>query len=401
MYDLLEVALPSVTIVLSQDMKNNAWMLLRHCLLLLVLLVAQTSSGQEELSADTLRLHESQPPVDSIVHKKPRKLGLIRRIIRGFDRLNDAYIEPQHYVFTVMTQGSYAYDRYTLSSSGSNRQTVTFAPDMNLRIGSYFGWKWFFGGYSIELGNVNFTKIKQEVDLSIYSSQIGIDLFYRRTGSEYKLREAKFGDKDDDLLDGVPFDGLKAGITGFNLYYIFNHGKFSYPAAFAQSTIQKISCGSWMAGVGYTTNSVELDYEKLQRTIDEKLGHKEVKIDSGLMFRSANYYDINLSAGYAYNWVFAKNWLLGASLQAALAYKYSSGNVIGGLRDFTFRDVNIDAIGRFALVYNCMRWYAGASMILHSNNYHKPRFSTNNTFGSMNMYVGYNFGLKKKYRKEQ
>ena len=59
-------------------------------------------------------------------------------------------------------------------------------------------------------------------------------------------------------------------------------------------------------------------------------------------------------------------------------------------------DVNIDGIGRFGLVYNCMRWYAGTSVILHSNNYHKPRFSTNNTFGSWNIYVGYNFLLKKK-----
>lgn len=64
-----------------------------------------------------------------------------------------------------------------------------------------------------------------------------------------------------------------------------------------------------------------------------------------------------------------------------------------------FRDVNIDFIGRFGLVYNCMRWYAGTSVILHSNSYHKPRFSTNNTFGSWNVYVGYNFLLKKKYRK--
>jgi len=48
-----------------------------------------------------------------------------------------------------------------------------------------------------------------------------------------------------------------------------------------------------------------------------------------------------------------------------------------------------------------MRWYAGASVIVRMNNYHKSRFSTNNIFGSMNMYVGYNFGLKKKYRRTE
>ena len=326
-------------------------------------------------------------------------MGVVRRTVREFDRLNTDYIEPQHYIFTVMLQGTYAYDHYSLSSVGSDRQKVEFAPDMTLRVGPYFGWKWFFAGYTFELGNINFSKVKQEFDLSIYSSQIGVDLFYRHTGSEYKLRKTDFGNNvDASALDGVPFDGLKAGITGFNVYYIFNHGRFSYPAAFAQSTIQKISCGSWMAGVGYTRNSVELDHDRLQSVIDERLGQGVVKLDSGLMFNSAKYHDINLSAGYAYNWVFAKNWLLGACLQAAVAYKYSSGNVLGGLKDFSFRDVNIDGIGRFGLVYNCMRWYAGMSVILHSNSYHKPRFSTNNTFGSWNIYVGYNFLLKKKYR---
>ena len=377
---------------------------MRRLLLYILLFVSAVSSAQEFADTSVVQVLSDttvvQVPTDTtVVQEKPHKLGYVRRTVRGFDRLNTDYIEPQHYIFTVMLQGTYAYDHYSLSSVGSRRQKVAFAPDMTLRIGPYFGWKWFFGGYTFELGNINFSQVKQEVDLSIYSSQIGVDLFYRRTGSKYKLRDADLGDGvDSNPLEDVPFDGLKAGITGFNVYYIFNHGKFSYPAAFAQSTIQKISCGSWMAGVGYTRNSVELDHERLQSIIDERLGHNVVKLDSGLMFNSAKYHDINLSAGYAYNWVFAKNWLLGSSLQAALAYKYSSGDVIGGLGDFTFRDVNIDLIGRFGLVYNCMRWYAGSSVILHSNNYHKPRFSTNNTFGSWNIYVGYNFMLKKKYR---
>lgn len=367
------------------------------CLICILLQFWVYATAQE--AADTAVVLE--PADTTVVDEQPRKLGYVRRTVREFDRLNTDYIEPQHYIFTVMLQGTYAYDHYSLSSVGSNRQKVAFAPDLALRVGPYLGWKWFFGGYTFELGNINFSKVKQELDLSIYSSQIGVDLFYRRTGREYKLRDADFGDNVDvSPLDDVPFNGLKAGITGFNVYYIFNHGKFSYPAAFAQSTVQKISCGSWMAGVGYTRNSVELDHERLQSVIDERLGRGIVKLDSGLMFNSAKYHDLNLSAGYAYNWVFAKNWLLGASLQAALAYKYSSGNMIDGLKDFSFRDVNIDGIGRFGLVYNCMRWYAGTSVILHSNNYYKPRFSTNNTFGSWNVYVGYNFLLKKKYRKQ-
>lgn len=328
--------------------------------------------------------------------------SVVRRTVRGFDRLDTLFIEPQHYVFTVMLQMTHNYDLYTLRSSGGTVQSVTFAPDMNMRVGPYVGWKWFFAGYTFELGNINLARIKQQLDLSIYSSQIGVDLFYRRTGNDYKLRNANLGPGvDTSPLDGLSFNGVKAGITGLNIYYIFNHGRFSYPAAFSQSTIQKVSCGSWMAGVGYTKNSLDVDHARLQRLVDSKLGERTVPLDSGLMISNVSYNDFKLSGGYAYNWVFAKNWLFAASGQAAVAYKKSEGDAVEGKQgfDFDFQNVNLDLIGRFGLVYNNMKWYAGASVILNSNNYRKPRFRTNNTFGSMNLYVGYNFGLKRKYKK--
>lgn len=344
-------------------------------------------------------LSESQTPVR---RKLDAMRKTVRKTVRGFDRLNKDYIEPQHYIYTAMLQFTHTYDIYTLSSVEGN-QSVTFAPDMNLKVGPFFGWKWFFAGYTFEIGNVNLQRIKQELDFSIYSSQIGIDLFYRRTGNDYRLRDAQLGEGiDASPLERQPFSGLKAGITGANVYYIFNHGRFSYPAAFSQSTIQKVSCGSWMAGVGYTKNSLSLDYGSLQQLVDERLAANTVKLDSGLMFKGVKYHNFSISGGYAYNWVFAKGWLFGASLQVALAYKKSSGDVADNKRaGFNFENVNLDGIGRFGLVYNTMRWYAGASVIVRTNNYRKSRFSANNIFGSMNMYVGYNFGLKKKYRRSE
>lgn len=344
----------------------------------------------------------AQENTDTTRHR--HKMTVVRRTVRGFDKLDTAYIEPQHYTFTAMLQVTHTYDLYTLRGVGRDAQSMTFAPDLNMKIGPYFGWKWFFAGYTFELANIDLSKIKQELDFSIYSSQIGIDLFYRRTGSDYKLRDANLGNGIDATpLEGMSFDGLKAGITGLNVYYIFNHGRFSYPAAFSQSTVQKISCGSWMAGVGYTKHTLNLDYTLLQELVDSRLGpEKTVPLDSGLLFNSIKYHDISISGGYAYNWVFKPHWLFASSLQAALAYKKSTGDVVeSDQSDFDFSNFNVDGIGRFGIVYNNMRWYAGASVILHTYNYRKPRFRTNNTFGSLNIYAGYNFGLKKKYRKKK
>ena len=330
---------------------------------------------------------------------KKKKTSWIKRVIDSFSDYDENYIEPQHYLFTGMLQATYSYDYYTLRDN-DNDQSVSLAPDGVIKLGPYFGWKWLFAGYTFTLGASSFNKTKTEFDLSFYTSRFGIDLYYRRTGSDYKLRNVRLGDLNTKVLQNVPFDGVRAGITGLDLYYIFNYRHFSYPAAFSQSTCQKISCGSWMAGVGYTKNTLSLDYEKLQSLIEEKLGPQTVEIDSGLKFKNASYFDINISGGYAYNKVFARNFLLCVSGLLALSYKQSSGRTAGAVEEnkFSFRKFSPNLIGRFAVVYNNTRWYAGFSAIVCSTNYLDARYTTNNTFGNMNLYVGYNFGLRKRYK---
>jgi hypothetical protein len=156
-----------------------------------------------------------------------------------------------------------------------------------------------------------------------------------------------------------------------------------------------------MVGFGYMRNSLDFDYNKMQSVLQERTSQK-VELDSGLMFNSVKYYNINASVGYAYNWVFARNCLFCSSLSLALAYKNSRGETAD--RDKTGFDINnfnIDGIGRFALVYNNNRWYAGASAIVRAYNYRNSRFAANNIFGNLNVYVGYNFGARGPYKKKR
>lgn len=366
----------------------------RSLLMILSLTVLLPVKGDERESdrVDTTAIDVGQGETEK--QPKERKIGLLRRIIRGFDSLDERYIEPQHYVFTVMGQSTYAFENFQLNGK---KQSVTFAPDGNLKLGPYFGWRWFFLGYTLSLNQANFTSDKTDVGLSIYSSQVGIDLIYRKTGSGYKLKDMDGGFGSKHLKD-MEFDGLKIGVIGLNLYYIFNHGRFSYPAAFAQSTCQKISCGSWLAGLGYMQNSLTLDGDKLYEMIGSRVGNPAIQRDSSLMFQSHKYHHINISGGYAYNWVFARNWLFCASGQIALGYKIHRGDAFDA--GFSLSDLTPNMVGRFGLVYNNMRWYAGMSSYIYFNNYMKSSISTHYLFGSVNMYVGYNFGLKKKYRKK-
>lgn len=358
----------------------------------------QTKSSQLVLSEKNaqLTLPEKKP---SFMKRVGKTLGAL---VAEFNNIDTNYIEPQHYNFTVMAQSTLTLEVYRLKSKSN--QSIVFGPESSIKVGPYFGYRWMFLGYTFDLSHMN-SNSKKEFNLSLYSSMLGIDLFYRRTGNDYRIRSADFGDGvNTKPLEGMAFSGLNVGITGFNLYYIFNHRKFSYPAAFSQSTCQKRSAGSAIFGIGYTHHSLDLNYNELQASVERYLPDYSEKLDSGLMFNKVKYDDFSVYGGYGYNYVVAKNCLLAASLSLGIGYKRSVGDLQKSsfsFRDFSFRNFNIDGVGRFGFVWNNTKWYVGASAILHAYNYHKSQFSTNNFFGSVNVYAGFNFGKRKAYRQKK
>ena len=87
----------------------------------------------------------------------------------------------------------------------------------------------------------------------------------------------------------------------FDAFYIFNHKKFSYAAAYNQKTIQARSAGSPIAGVmGYYA---DFKYN------DQRNAELIYWMDGIGRLRQ---YQLGVGAGYAYNFVPAKGWLISA-----------------------------------------------------------------------------------------
>jgi hypothetical protein len=399
-----------LTYLIRPKLKRSAFFISLLCLLLAPIRLA----AQDAVPADTCR----QLPDDSLaqVARQPQPempaakptlwqafLDKAYAVVKEFNRIDRNYITPQKYNYALMLQGTHTYERYTLRSNSG--QTFTFAPKPSIKVGPYFGWRWIFLGWQVDVKSLR-SDTRREFDLSLYSSHIGIDIFSRQTGKGYHIKSAYKGNDDyTKMLHGMDFDGIEVGIRGYNLYYIFNHKKFSYPAAFSQSTMQKRSAGSALMGIGYTHHKIKLNHDRL-RSMVARQTNNEVLVDSSFNFNEVNYTDASISGGYAYNYAFAPNWLFAASLSAALGYKRSKAKVDRDLfnlpfRGFNFQNLNIDGVGRFGLVWNNMRWFAGTSVILHTYNYNKGKFSTNNTFGSFNVYAGLNFGERHSKHKKK
>lgn len=103
-----------------------------------------------------------------------------------------------------------------------------------------------------------------------------------------------------NFKEKIPLDApMHISTLMFDGFYIFNSKKFSYAAAYNQKTFQLRSAGSWIAG--FTGYYADFDYDS-SRNADFM-----VMMDDIGRLRQCQ---VSLGAGYAYNFVPAKGWLL-------------------------------------------------------------------------------------------
>ena len=184
---------------------------------------------------------------DSIVYKNT--FGKALKKFLNFSDFDTTYISPNRYNYALMLAHFTNYEYYSV---GNDDQRLRFSPNPHNKIGAYFGWRWIFLGWAVDTdwlyGKKSKKKRGTEFDLSLYSSKLGVDIFYRSTGNDYKIHKVSGFSDEIPSNYSEDFNGLKVKMKGLNLYYIFNNRRFSYPAAFSQSTNQRCNAGSFIAG---------------------------------------------------------------------------------------------------------------------------------------------------------
>lgn len=319
----------------------------------------------------------------------------VNTIGHKINEIDTSYVEPNKFNYAFMLENSNWYEYYIFESKEENPQRLTISPNMSYKLGAYFGWRWIFLGWSVDLSDIfgkkKLSNKKTEFGLSLYSPMIGGDVYYRKSGSNFKLRSTS-GIFEDNEYPAIATDinGFSVAIKGLNAYWVFNNKKFSYPAAYSQSSNQRRSAGSFIAGFSYSQHNIKFDHNQLPAPILAKLS-------DALKFKEISYSDYSLSFGYTYNWVFAKNFLANISVAPAVAYKKSkmdSGDRILP----TLKDMNLDLITRAGVVYNDSKYFVGASLVMHTYDYRTENFYLNNSFGTIRIYAGFNFNKKKFYR---
>lgn len=342
-------------------------------------------------------------PVDSVRYDTvPRKRSnWFMRAYNFCDRLlspqrDSNYIDVQNYNWCAELQLTTRLEEYEIDAG--DEMDIRLSPEARTRIGPFFGWRWAFLGYNFDLKSLFINGDDTDLGGSVYSAAFGLDLFYRRVGGNYKIKKLYANGRDySDLFSGRSFDGIKTGMTRISFYYILNYKRYTHQAAFSQTNRQLRSAGSPIVGISYAHNKMEADMEKFSAVLSPVLSDNV----SPMTVRTMNNDEFSLTGGYAYNWVFAKNWLAAGELTGSFGYllhhsetedkSEGGGSVLNQIDYFYRKNIAFNGNMRLAVLYNNGPWFAGTQGVFFYYQYGNGSVMTRNFIGSLYLYVGCNF----------
>ena len=186
-----------------------------------------------------------------------------------------------------------------------------------------------------------------ELNFNYYSSRFSLDFSYQRS-------ESLAGDIErSDGLQQLESGDVKLKVVNMSAYYTFNHRRFSYPAVFTQSYIQRRSAGSWLAGISYQGGSIETTEALKLRNPNAP----DTRIYMG---------HVGIGGGYGYNWVIGRKWLLHFSmLPTFVVYNRNNFTVNGERKTAKHMRCNMIFNERAAIVYNLSpRYFFGGTLVM-------------------------------------
>ncbi len=296
-------------------------------LLLMLCLFATRGSGQS-------RREQVRARVDSVLNAKYFKTN--------FDT---AYIgrPPGRLTLKVRTNVSganYYVDSRIEGKEGSARLHTAHKATISLGA-SYRG---ISAGLTLNPGSLSGRNKDMEINVNAYSNRYGIDIVYQ--DSKTLSGASLFSGKDVFLERGMA-DFKTLIVDG---YYAFNGRRFSYPAAFSQSYIQKRSAGSWLVGFSYLGG-------RIRTTSSKPADAPDMRIYAG---------HFAIGGGYGYNLVVRKRLLLHLSTLPTLVVTNRNNIEVNGVRqDMNTQFPDIIFTGRASVVYHFnKKYFAGTTLVI-------------------------------------
>lgn len=209
-----------------------------------------------------------------------------------------------------------------------------------------------------------------------HDTELNFSSFGRRFGFDFVYQDAKnfTGWHEHDGIGRIdlPADIMSVKTLNMNAYYAFNNRRFSYPAAFTQSYIQRRSAGSFLLALSLQGQRATINY------------------DHELKLKMTN---IGIGGGYAYNYVPSQGWLLHISaLPTFIVYSKTSMTFDDEEVPLHYHFPEVIITGRGAVVRQIKRSFFGLSMSFNfTNTGHKDNLAIHNIKWHVRTFYGVRF----------
>jgi hypothetical protein len=207
-----------------------------------------------------------------------------------------------------------------------------------------------------------------ELNFNLYRRSYGFDFIYH-DAKNFTGWYDQTGMPRVELPDGM----LHVKTLNVNAYYAFNNRRFSYPAAFSQSYIQRRSAGSFLLAASGMWQDVNLG--------DQSSGVEELKLKMT---------NIGIGAGYGYNFVPYKGWLLHISaLPTFIVYSHATMTYGDDHMKLGYHFPEVIITGRGAVVRQWSKTFLGMTMVYNFTNIgNKDDFAIYNTKWRVRTFFG-------------
>lgn len=209
-----------------------------------------------------------------------------------------------------------------------------------------------------------------ELNLNSYGNAFGFDVVYLSSKTYHGNINS------DGVLSYFDKGQVRQRAVNLNAYYAFNNRRFSFPAAFSQSYIQKRSAGAVMIGVSLDGQQTDVD------GYDHKGGEARLRI-----------LQLGIGVGYGYNLVLGRRWLFHLSALPTLdVLVKSSIRGIDGRVSMPYHFPSVIITGRGAAVYSWSNKFVGLTMVYNASPAgDRSRLYVDREKGRVRLFYGFRF----------
>lgn len=266
-----------------------------------------------------------------------------------FNDFDTTYVNPTGYRMNVKLKTDNWIDSYTFRMTDDSKMYLRTNPSTTL--GIWVSYMAISVGYDVNLSKYYklANDVRKRFNFQFNCSRFTASLSYSNSTTDNTIKKIVYKDQKYPADINVPKMNSRALL--FDAYYFLNHHKYSFAAAYSFGRIQRKSAGSFFFGFSYLNQRYDFDFSTLPPDILHILPDNWE--NNTYKVRSKEY---GIKAGYAYNWVFSKHWLLAISESPTLGI--TRGYINSNFKKSTSLGFSNDL--RLSVVWNNGHFFAGA-----------------------------------------